>query len=163
MCWGRNLYGRLGNGSPIDSTTPVAVTGLTDAVALDASGAHSCALKRNGTVVCWGLNFYGQIGDGTTTDRNVPTAVSGLTGIVALNATGSFHTCALKSDGRVYCWGFNQSNGLGDGTTIDRSAPVLVTVAGVTGIVAIAAHHRQTNCAVKADGTQVCWGTTASS
>ena len=43
--WGSNSYGELGDGTTTDrSTTPVAVSGLTNAIAVSAGGEYSCAL-----------------------------------------------------------------------------------------------------------------------
>jgi alpha-tubulin suppressor-like RCC1 family protein len=67
---------------------------LTGVVAIAAGGAHSLALKSDGTVVAWGSNFSGQM--------RVP---SGLSGVVAI-AAGDAHSLALKSDGTVVAWGF---------------------------------------------------------
>src|SRR5262249_53633031 len=36
------------------------------------------------------------------------------------------HTCLLAEDGKVWCWGDNNFGELGDGSTTNRSNPVLV-------------------------------------
>ena len=37
------------------------------------------------------------------------------------------HTCALRRNGDLYCWGKNDLGQLGDGTTTNRTSPVRVT------------------------------------
>lgn len=89
LCWGRNTYGALGDGSTIDRTSPVPVTGLTTGVvALSAGGYHTCALLLGGTVKCWGGNGGGELGDGTTTSRNTPVDVIGFAGLVGGTISG---------------------------------------------------------------------------
>ena len=95
-CWGRNVFGQLGDGSTDNSAVPVGVTNLTGVTSIATGGAHSCALLANGTVRCWGLNFYGQLGNGTTTNSSTPVAVSGLSGVSNIT-TGDSHTCALMT------------------------------------------------------------------
>ena len=66
VCWGRGMSGRLGNGSNANQTTPVAVSGLSDAVAIATGGEHTCALRTTGEVACWGAGGNGRLGDGGT-------------------------------------------------------------------------------------------------
>jgi hypothetical protein len=60
--------------------------------------------------------------------RGAPVVVPGLHDIVDL-AAGPDHTCALRRDGHVFCWGSNMLGELGDGTTLDRDVPVEASLA----------------------------------
>ncbi|MFA5392801.1 MAG: Ig-like domain repeat protein, partial [Candidatus Paceibacterota bacterium] len=153
-CWGQNTSGQLGDGTIILKTTPVLVSGLSNAVAITAGEYFSCALISDGTAKCWGINIYGQLGDGTTTTSYLPVSVSGLAGAVALTV-GQYHTCALLSDGTAKCWGRNNNGQLGNGNTGDSPAPV--SVSGLAGAVALTAGQYHT-CALLSDGTAKCWG-----
>jgi hypothetical protein len=42
-------------------------------------------------------------------------------------SAGEYHTCPVRSDGSLWCWGFNIWGNLGDGTTLTRLNPVQVT------------------------------------
>jgi hypothetical protein len=54
----------------------------------------------------------------------------GLTSTVTAIATGEAHTCALLADGGLRCWGQGDSGELGDGSMLNRSAPVAVSGIG---------------------------------
>jgi alpha-tubulin suppressor-like RCC1 family protein len=124
-CWGNGEYGQLGNGSTLDSSTPVEVSGITNATQISAGEAHTCALLSVGTVKCWGDNGDGELGNGATDDSSFPVEVSGITNAVQISA-GGLHTCALLSGGTVKCWGGNGDGELGNGSTLDSSIPVNV-------------------------------------
>ncbi|WP_244237940.1 RCC1 domain-containing protein [Corallococcus terminator] len=121
-----------------------------------AGGAHGLVVRQDGTASAWGSNVYGQLGDGTNVDRllPVPALVQGLTGATALSAT-AYHTLALKQDGTVWAWGYNDSGQLGDGTNVDHPTPA--PVQGLTQVAALASgtYH---SLALKQDGTVWAWG-----
>ena len=88
------------------------------ATAIVAGGFHFCALRDDGKVICWGENAAGQIGDGTTNDRGCVPAQMGDAGAfspfgtgvaVTALAAGTRHTCAMRSNGEVRCWGNNMN------------------------------------------------------
>ncbi|TLZ71770.1 MAG: RCC1 repeat-containing protein, partial [Methanobacteriota archaeon] len=128
--WGFNLDGQLGNGTntttyPYGLDTPVQVLGLTGVIAIAGGGAHSLALKSDGTVWAWGQNNKGQLGNGSFTGSNTPVQTSGISGVTAI-AGGVSHSLALKSDGTVWAWGYNGGGELGNGTYTDNNTPVEV-------------------------------------
>jgi alpha-tubulin suppressor-like RCC1 family protein len=71
-CWGNNQYGQLGDGTKINRSTPVLVSGISNAVSLSLGAYHSCALLKTGEVKCWGNNNSGQLLDGTKDNRALP-------------------------------------------------------------------------------------------
>lgn len=184
--WGANEFGQLGDGS-LD-TSPVAVQvksrevqdiegmnyviyesgeHLEGIIQVAAGEFHSVALKKDGTVWTWGCNWYGQLGDGTTESRNIAVQVKGLGGTGYLNgviavAAGGHHTIALKDDGTVWAWGYNDYGQLGNGSTAQSSTPVQVKRIAdedvyFTGVVKIVAGYDH-SVSLRDDGTVWTWG-----
>src|SRR5438093_133984 len=85
------------------------------------------------------------------TQPAVPTTFA----VFAAVSAGQYHTCGVTAAGAAYCWGDNRSGELGDGTTIDRSAPGLV--AGGVSFAAVSAGYAHT-CGVTVAGAAYCWG-----
>ncbi|MEZ4681267.1 MAG: hypothetical protein R2932_44340 [Caldilineaceae bacterium] len=155
QCWGQNDMGQLGNGTTTNSTTPTNVSGISNATALQAGLAHTCALVAN-AVKCWGANESGQLGDGTQTKSSTPVTVKGLpAGTIRGLTTGDRHSCA-NVDNAVYCWGDNGDGQLGDGSTENRATPVAVQ--GVNGEIAQLSAGASHTCARTIDQALYCWG-----
>jgi len=157
-CWGLDTDGELGNGtSGGDSLVPVAVSGVTSAVAVVSDGDHSyCALLASGGADCWGLGTSGELGNGASTTSDVAVAVSGLSGATSLAGEGNGSYCAVVSGGAVECWGDNGSGDLGDNSTTDAPVPVMVT--GLSGASSVVSDGTHSYCAVLTSGPVECWG-----
>jgi alpha-tubulin suppressor-like RCC1 family protein len=131
-CWGSDSYGKLGDGttligirrSPFPVEMPAGVTFSSISAALH----HTCAMGSDTRAYCWGQDDYGRLGNGTTltTDQQTPSLVEVPAGVSLSRISATFyHTCAV-GPGPSYCWGRNESRTLGDGTSINRAAPVAV-------------------------------------
>ncbi|MEU8542660.1 Ig-like domain repeat protein [Streptomyces sp. NPDC048717] len=74
LAWGSNIGGQLGNGSLMESDTPVTVLlppGFT-VTAVAAGHSDSLALTSTGQILAWGANYFGALGDGSTIPRETP-------------------------------------------------------------------------------------------
>jgi alpha-tubulin suppressor-like RCC1 family protein len=69
-------------------------------------------------------------------------------------AAGYAHTCAIKQDSSLWCWGYNGYGQIGDGTEENKYSPVKIIESGVVAV-ALGDDH---TCAIKKDGSLWCWG-----
>ena len=127
-------WGQYYNNELVPLPTPP--LGLTAIARIAASGAHSLALKHDGTVAAWGRPFEGQL--------NIP---PGLSEIVAI-ATGWQHSLALRSNGTVVAWGSNSAG--------ESNVP-----GALTNVVSISSGQSH-SLALRSDGTAVAWGSNMS-
>lgn len=163
LCWGFNSSGELGDGTTTNHPVPTPVVGLgagSGVVAIAVGYEHACALRGNGEMLCWGSNSYGKLGTGRTGDEHAPATVSGFgpgASVIGI-AAGRNHTCAVKSDQSVYCWGDNTAGALGDGTSAGHMVPMPVATLGAgSGVVRVSAGF-DVSCAVLTGGAARCWG-----
>jgi hypothetical protein len=159
----------------LDATTGNPLTGIVN---VQVGGSHGCAALTDGSVKCWQVatngNTSGQLGNGTTTATStlyraspVLTAASTpLTGVAAV-ATGdsaSNSSCAVRTDGKLYCWG-DLSWIVNNGASLLTGYAQAVTTDGSTPLVGVtqAAVGSGLACAMVAGGsgsasTVWCWG-----
>ena len=176
--WGDNSEGQLGNNQSElhNSSTPVHVSDLTDVIAVAAGGAHSLALKNDGTVWGWGNNEYGQGGFGKVELKAggpdyympdqflksyTPVQVQGLSDVIAI-AAGMDYSLALKADGTVWAWGSNPygqqlTNSSGGFSNIPSQIEIDSNGHKLTDITKISAGSAFA-LALKKDGTVWTWG-----
>jgi alpha-tubulin suppressor-like RCC1 family protein len=155
-CWGANGSGQLGDDTKEDRPMAAQVKQLSDVASLAAGRDHACAALVNGDVMCWGDNADGQLGIGSTTDAPLPTKLSGLSDIVQVAGAARF-SCARERSGRVYCWGSNAEGQLGNGSPNPAPNPSPILVPSLGDAIWIWAGFEHA-CAVKKNGSVVCWG-----
>jgi len=155
-CWGYNQYGQVGIGTNLIREFPFPVTVMPGVSfsSVSVGGHHTCAIKTDGSLWCWGHNGYGQVGDGTNINKNSPIPVPGMSSGVSSISLGWYHSCAIKTDGSLWCWGNNEYGQLGNGSYENKNSPVQIMPSGVSSVSA-GGHH---TCAVKTDGSLWCWG-----
>ncbi|MFC1482421.1 RCC1 domain-containing protein [Myxococcota bacterium] len=172
-CWGLNNLGQLGDGTTNNSSVPVPSINLPPVIDVSActhDSSQTCAAASDGTAWCWGRNGYGQLGDGSDTDSILPVQVVDpldptgyLQGAIQVG-TGYGHSCALKSDGTVWCWGLDGNwGGLGDGQSHSDCGAFDCSYTPVQVLGIIDATHlacaEYSTCVLTAGGEIWCWGT----
>ena len=124
LCWGSNSGGQLATGDErvVERPLPGQEVDLPGEVVTVASGAyHVCALLAQGQTFCWGSNERGECGVSPSAPRFSPTALAGRHTFVGLGAgAGAQHTCGIRSDGRVACWGYDHRGQLGSGVVTEN-------------------------------------------
>ena len=170
-CWGDGMAVPLGYGDSSYRTSPdpTAVVNLGSghkAKMVSAGYQHTCAILDDDTLKCWGNNGDGQLGYGDTTYRSTPdpTAVVDLgsgrkakmvsAGGGDITAMIYAHTCALRDDDTLKCWGNDGSGQLGTGGLTSSDSVDFGSGRTVKSASAGSSH----TCAVLSDGSTWCWG-----
>lgn len=129
--FGRNSYGKFGNGLTNTSHNRPTLINFTDEKIIDISVGqnHTIFLTESGKAYATGYNAYGQLGDGTTVDKLTPILIQ-----IPKNekirkvAAAHTHSVIITMSGKLYTFGRNNYGQLGDGTTEDKLTPTLITI-----------------------------------
>ena len=108
------------------------------------------------TLYNWGYNVLGGLGDNTTNSQSVPIQTVAQGNNWKQVSCGQYFTAAVKTDGTLWCWGYNAYSNIGDNTAINRSSPVQTVTFG-TNWKQVSCGYRFTS-AIKTDGTLWTWG-----
>jgi alpha-tubulin suppressor-like RCC1 family protein len=191
-CWGDDTWGTLGDlgvasgsagsGNDNPATTIMEIPGvggtshLTGIVEVATTYSHACALSSAGHVYCWGQDNEGVLGNNQASASIFsPTEVLGgaqggtyLSNVVNI-AVAQYATCAVTTNGSVYCWGTNSNNcssggacQLGNDQALSTSyVPSQVVgpsgVGFLSSVVSVSLSYYSA-CATTATGNVFCWG-----
>jgi len=181
-CWGRNSTNQLGNfvtaGVKTGSIAAPTQIGTTKWQHISAGVDHTCGIKSvNSTkgaleLWCWGDNSEGELGN-----VNAPGYGGFLGGQLAVGVTiptgtqwssvyaGYNRTCAITTNGKLYCWGDNSIGQLGNGDSANLSSnkPLLVSQP-ITGLASTTLWSKvstgeNNTCAITSSQNELyCWG-----
>ena len=172
-CWGGGSGGQLGTGDRPNMLayrefTPVQVSTNTAFESIVAGYRHTCALGSGGVAYCWGSYSHGALGrwvdvlSSPTHTRpfnfSTPLRFSVLT-------AGNQTTCGLSSTRTAYCWGWNSSGQIGDGTqnTDDKNNDRFTPTPVVGGHLYIALSAGDSHaCGLTTQRLTYCWGSGSS-
>lgn len=130
--WGYNLQGQLGDNTSTPRSSPVqTVSAGSNWKWVSCGERHTCAIKTDGTLWCWGNNQFGQLGNNSTTPLTSPVQTISATSTWKEVSCGGNTTYAIKTDGTLWAWGYNNKGQGGfalDGTS--RSSPVQTLIGG---------------------------------
>ncbi len=126
--WGRNSLGQLGDGTAINRSSPVSVTGgFNDWCQITSGRDFLLALRNDGSLWAWGCGYRGGLGvDSFSICRSSPVSVvGGFTDWCDISA-GILHSAAVRTNCSLWTWGGNTVGQLGDNTTVSRASPASI-------------------------------------
>ena len=161
-CWGDNEIGQFGDGAGapglmVPHPVPAGSGKRWRDVAVGDS--HVCGITTAGEAFCWGEDHYGELGTGVAEEGDdVPLKVATTQTFTDIGV-GSDHTCAVATDGVMWCWGFNRVGPLGRGEkeSFDPN-PVPEPVLGAVRFAGSVEGGFQHTCAIGTDQKAYCWG-----
>ena len=172
--WGNNAEGELGHN---DRTTnillPRRITSVSSAggvtemprfTAVSAGTRFSVALCADNYLWSWGDGNSGRLGNGASGGFVLlPTRRTAAGAIFSQISAGGSHVLAIDFNNRVWSWGNNLQNQLGNGSTWSDTTPQIIeltgTAEGMNNVVAVnASTGGARSMALDADGRVWTWG-----
>ena len=187
--WGHNKSGQIGvNSTDVVISLPAQVCGMDgevcnteffdDIVLADAWSGNSFGLRSDGSLWGWGGNSYGQLGNVTDvtcpsgsscTQTPIPVCTSELCAdtldeVISFEAGRRF-TLAVTENGRLWVWGDDNEEQLGNGVETGYGYPITPCAlprrggceGGLSNIAAVAAGSYHA-LALTRDGQLLSWG-----
>jgi hypothetical protein len=156
-CWGSNSLGQLGMRGD-GGATPKRVPSKLAFADVTAGKEHTCALTDEQQAWCWGDQWEGSTGTMPTGETvRDPSPVRGSRRFVQVSA-GTRHTCGVTTNNEPACWGDNSTGAIRSDGWRTFFSPVHVREIGTVRRMYSGAG---TSCALRADSSAVCWGSSA--
>jgi alpha-tubulin suppressor-like RCC1 family protein len=155
-CWGSDGAGQVGDGDATAATAPRRIGTFEDWATAGAGYAHSCGVRTNGKLYCWGSDEFGQVGDGDAVGNSTVPRRIGTFEDWATADGGYGHSCGVRKNGKLYCWGSDNFGQVGDGDNpTEAAAPRRIgTFEDWANVSALNSH----TCGTRRNGKLYCWG-----
>jgi alpha-tubulin suppressor-like RCC1 family protein len=158
-CWGSNGGGVLGRELPWDSSVPnpipeqVAFPDPTGVRQAAAGGWHMLAISGDNQIYAWGDPSNGRLGIDPAGSTNVRMPTLSTVGITV--DAGLRHTCVIREDTSLVCFGQNERGELGTGSeALFSSTPLELRDTGWESI----SLGTEFSCGIRRGGALYCWG-----
>ena len=152
--------GRNTQGPSARKSSPTQIGSLTTWSSISGyyDGFFFGATKTDGTLWAWGGGQYGRLGQNNETDRSSPVQIPGTTWSTTKNKFGgsTYTAAAIKTDGTLWTWGYEDQGILGQNNLTNYSSPV--QVGSGSDWATISKPPRYFQAAIKTDGTLWMWG-----
>ncbi|WP_413581908.1 Ig-like domain-containing protein [Bdellovibrio sp. HCB288] len=155
-CWGSNQYGQLANGANSYPSTPVTIdegatyNSITGNSYVSNFAPANCGITSANKLKCWGHNESGTLGDGGFSSQPYPRFIDSANNYSKISV-GTKSTCAIRTDGKLYCWGTGY---LGNGSSSTQNSPQAIDSSSTYSDVSVGDGH---TCGLT--GTTIkCWG-----
>ncbi|MGI6393414.1 MAG: RCC1 domain-containing protein [bacterium] len=156
-CWGQN-WGQLGDGTKINRQKPVKITNK-DWKSVSAFSSKVCAIDKNDKLFCWGddYSFYSSLEADKQIIVTEPKQIDEENWLQI--STGADHTCGIKADKHIYCWGLNNEEQLGyENTDLTKQGTVTPTKLDENEWNFVNASGFYSTCGLNKDNLLFCWG-----
>ena len=154
--WGANSNGPLGQNDEVSRSSPVQI-GSETTWASGSVGSCAIVTKTDGTLWGWGSELIGGIGQNDRVARSSPTQIGGGTDwATGIGKQGNgYISQAIKTDGTLWAWGYNEYGQLGVNDTTHRSSPTQIPG---TSWSKLGQHTTFSYSCIRTDGTLWTWG-----
>jgi alpha-tubulin suppressor-like RCC1 family protein len=173
-CWGLNNRGQLGYGNTNDfgddpgETPNVKAVAINDVAQIQLGSRFTCVLTASKKVRCWGIKFFNGYNTEDIGDDELP-ATAGFVNVgadVKQLSLGGKHTCVLRTDDKIKCWGagdfgqlgYGNTNTIGDNEPLTDVDTVQVNTDITQGKVVKIFSGGKHNCVLFETGNIKCWG-----
>ena len=155
-CWGLNHHGQVGNGTTENQLTPVKVLSNVRYVSFSSSHSIFFAITTNGDLYCWGydktLSNRSPNEEYQTTPVKMLSDVKYVSSSDAYSSSNYYLMSAIKTNGDLYCWGYNNYGQVGNGTKENQTEPIRV----LNDVKYVYSNY--TMSAITNNGDLYCWG-----
>ena len=146
--------GQLGDGTTINRSSATQIGSSSWTMVTVAGYTH--AIRSDGALFGWG-GTGGGIGNGLTSGRSSPVQIGTESWIMVTSKRSTI--LGLYANGTMLAWGFNDYGQIGDGTTQQRSSPVIITASGgaVSRFIYVGSGNNS-SAAIDTEGRLYTWG-----
>src|SRR3954451_15642540 len=92
--------------STVQGVSTASAASFDDWASVAGGGVQACGVRENGKLYCWGNDESYQVGNGDATDDVPAPGRVGAFEDWATVAAGESHTCGVRKNGKLYCWGW---------------------------------------------------------